>query len=151
MLFYVATAFAGTRQITGGTTSQQNALQTCYEQWEGHPFDEPSKQEFTYIEPIIRVMGFGSAEYSDEPTGADTLYLVGMNVNDLTRTTYTLNNPNGWYCFFNNVTVTAKQEVHIVRGAHIADANEHVHVLGRGDPDHSGIIVLGGVGLYWKD
>ena len=64
MLLYIATAFAGTRQITsGGTTTQQNALESCYEQWEGHPFAEPSKQEFTYIEPIIRVMGFGSADH----------------------------------------------------------------------------------------
>ena len=93
---------------------------------------------------------FGSAEYSDEPTTEPTLYLVGLNINDLTRTTYAFNNPNGWYCFYTSVVITAKQEVHIVEGAHLADSQSKVHVLGKGDERHSGIIVLGGIGVYDK-
>lgn len=150
LLPLLALTSADTRQITGGSSSNQNALAQCYEAWGEHPFQDPAEQEFTYIEPIIRVMGFGSAEYSDEPTTEPTLYLVGLNINDLTRTTYAFNNPNGWYCFYTSVVITAKQEVHIVEGAHLADSQSKVHVLGKGDERHSGIIVLGGIGVYDK-
>ena len=139
---------ADTQTLTGGPQSQQNALAECYEQWGDHPFKAPAEQEFTYIEPIIRVMGFGSAEYSDEPTSGPVLYLVGLNISDLTRTTYDFNNPNGWYCFYNSIVVTAKQDVNLVQGAQIADGNSRVHVLGGGDERHSGIVVLGKVDVY---
>lgn len=149
MLLLLTTALAGdTRQVTDPSPSNIASIEACYAEWGDHPFADASTQEFTYIEPIIRVMGFGSAEYSDKATDAPTLYLVGLNINDLTRTTYTLNNPNGWYCFYNNVTVTARQEVHMVDGAHIADAKSHVHVLGSGDRGHGGIVVLGAVRVY---
>ena len=135
-------------EVTGGSESNQNSLQTCYDIWGDHPFRDPAQQTFTNVDVIIRVMGLGAEEYRDEPTSEPVLYLVGMNVNYLTRTTYWLNNPNGWYCFYNNITVMARQEVQLVEGAHIADANDSIHILGSGDPRHGGVVVLGAVRVY---
>ena len=135
-------------EVTGGSESNQNSLQTCYDAWGDHPFQDPAQQTFTYVDVKIRVMGFGSAEYSDEPTSEPVLYLVGLNVNNLTRTTYWLNNPNGWYCFYNNVTVMARQEVRVADGAHIADANDPLAILGSGTKQHSGVVILGAVRVY---
>ena len=98
-------------------------VQDCLKAWGGnHPFDAPESLKFRVIESSVRVMGFGSAEVVDDAaTTYPQLVVIRPNVSVLTKTTWKLNNPNGWYCFDTSVAVAAKGEIELACGAQLAD------------------------------
>ena len=140
-----------TMKMTGG---KLEALKACYEVWGDHPFGAAEDQDVQYIAGRTRILGFGSKEYDNPETSSQpTLYMVGMNINYMSGTTYWLNDPNGYYCFYNNVTALSVQRVVAHTNAKLADGNSSVVIIGSDDDaeGHGGIIVIGRVEVSRKD
>ena len=124
------------------TARQHKAIDRCLDVWDGHPFgDKPS---FRILSPSVRVMGIGSSEVREDPTDEPELVLIEPSVNVLTKTTWHLDNPNGWYCFNGNVGVLSKIVFEADCAASLADSRSGAQVLG-GSETNGGIVVLGDV------
>lgn len=127
---------------TEGTERQQAAIDRCLAHFDGHPFGE--KPEFRVLSASVRVMGVGSPEVVDEPTDGPSLVLVEPSVSVLTKTTWKLHNPNGWYCFDANVGVLSKIVFDAACGANLADSRTGAVVIGNTETN-GGVVVLGDV------
>ena len=115
----------------------------CLGAWGTHPFTTPESQAFRVVETSVRVMGFGSAEVLDDvATSYPQLVVVRPNVSVMTKTTWKLRNPNGWYCFDTTVAVLAKGVVELGCSAHLADGHGAVNVLATSERA-GGVAVLG--------
>ena len=124
------------------TERQRKAISRCLGVWDGHPFgDAPA---FRILSPSVRVMGLGSAEVRETPTDSPELVLIEPSVNVLTKTTWHLDNPNGWYCFNGNVGVLSKIVFEADCGASLADSRSGAQVIGNSETN-GGIVVLGEV------
>lgn len=128
--------------------SQGAALNRCLAAWGDHPFgDDISKVEARIVPAQVRVMGFGGIEPKDLlATSYPQLVLIETSVSAATRTTYELQNPNGWYCFHTATTVLGQNRINLACGAKLANSRDSgVAVLaedetGKGD---GGVVVLG--------
>jgi hypothetical protein len=136
-LTLLATAFAETPNAR-----QQKAIDRCLDVWQEHPFgDSP---QVRILSPSVRVLGLGSDEIREKPTEEPELVLVEPSVNVLTKTTWYLDNPNGWYCFNGNVGVLSKIVFEADCSASLADSRSGAQVIGRSETN-GGIVVLGDV------
>lgn len=124
------------------TPTQRKAVERCMQNWADHPFGDTP--DFRVLSTSVRVMGIGSSEVREEPTDSPDLVLVEPSVNVLTRTTYKLHNPNGWYCFHANVGVLSKIVFDADCGANLADSRSGAVVMGDSDVS-GGVVVLGDV------
>lgn len=122
-------------------------VEACLRSWGSHPFATPESQRFRVVDASVRVMGFGSTEVVDDvATNYPQMVVIRPNVSVLTRTTWKLHNPNGWYCFDTSVAVLAKGEIELTCGAHLADGHRAVELLG--NTDKGGVSVLGDVEVH---
>lgn len=118
------------------------AVEACLRSWPGNPFGTPESRKVRVIESAVRIMGMGSQEVTDTTaTAYPQLVLLRPSVSVMTKTTWKLQNPNGWYCFDNAVAVMAKGVVELGCGARLADAQAPV-VVG-GSTERGGVTVLG--------
>lgn len=119
------------------------AVQRCLAHWATHPFaDRPT---YRVLSTSVRVMGLGSREPQEEhATPGPELVLVEPSVNVMTKTTFTLKNPNGWYCFAENVGVMSKIVYDAHCTANLADSRSGAVVIGR-SATNGGVVVLGDV------
>lgn len=127
------------------TTSDPDYAQVaaCLAAWGTHPFTTPESQAFRVVETSVRIMGFGSAEVLDDvATSYPQLVVVRPNVSVMTKTTWKLRNPNGWYCFDTTVAVLAKGVVELGCNAHLADGHAAVNVLSTSERA-GGVTVIG--------
>lgn len=128
--------------------AQTAALNRCLAAWGDHPFgDDISSAEVRIVPAQVRVMGFGGIEPKDLlATDYPQLVLIETSVSAATRTTYELQNPNGWYCFHTATTVLGQNRINLACGAKLANSRDSgVAVLaedetGKGD---GGVVVLG--------
>jgi hypothetical protein len=120
-------------------------VERCLQAWPKHPFTTPQSRLFREFESSVRVMGLGSSEVVDDvATNYPQLIVIRPNVSVMTRTTWKLNNPNGWYCFDSSVTVMAKGVIQLGCGAHLASGTSEVQVIGESE-SAGGVTVLGKV------
>jgi hypothetical protein len=115
----------------------------CLLHWKDHPFGpQPS---YRVLSPSVRVLGLGSRETTEElATATPELVIVDTSVSVLTKTTFTLANPNGWYCFAENVGVLSKIVFDAHCSANLADSRTGALVMGRSHTN-GGVVVLGDV------
>lgn len=126
-----------------GNHSQLEAIRRCLDAWGDHPFDTPDAQRFREIETSVRVMGFGSNEIHDATaTSYPQLVLIQPSVNALTKSTYQLLNPNGWYCFHTAVNALSSSLIRVHCDAHLADSRSGIDVLGESASREGGVTVL---------
>lgn len=137
-----AKAYGERFSVSAPTGEDLTAVEACLRSWPGHPFATAESRKVRVVEGAVRIMGMGSQEVTDTTaTSHPQLVLLRPSVSIMTKTTWKLLNPNGWYCFDNAVAVMAKGVVELGCGAHLADAQAAV-VVG-GSTERGGVTVLG--------
>jgi hypothetical protein len=118
------------------------AIQECLKKWSNHPFkgENPPYKE---LGGGVKVLGVGKSMEDTEVTSAPRLVLVNPAVSVLTKNTYRLLNPNGWYCLKDNVTVLGKSVIEAHCNAHLTASSKSVTVLGSSRQGAEGVTVLG--------
>lgn len=142
MTLMLLTAFASDG-LTTGTERQQLAIQRCLANWGKHPFTDKTPA-FKEAQLTVRVLQFGDVQEIDAPTKEPQLVYIEPNVNVLSKVTYSLSNPNGWYCFNNNVDVLSKIRFQMHCDAKLASSRDGATVMGA-DEAGKGVTVLGSV------
>lgn len=138
-------AYAARYPLADTSNPDFQQVQRCLAAWGQHPFSTPESQAFRVVSSSVRVMGFGSSEVVDDAaTSYPQIVVVRPNVSVMTRTTWKLLNPNGWYCFDTSVTVLAKGEIELGCGSHLADGSGAATVIGSSERA-GGVTVLGSV------
>lgn len=130
--------------------SELAAVNRCLGAWPDHPFTDPASEEVRVITTAVRVMGFGGGEPEDTvATDYPQLVLIEPAISAVSRTTYRLENPNGWYCFHTTTTVLGQNRIHLACGSQLANSRDGVAVLGDDETDGaSGVVVLSEVEVY---
>ncbi len=118
------------------------AISSCLAAWGDHPFRSADEQPFKVLSPSVKVLGVGQDVVDDTETDRPELVLVKPSVNVLTKSSFHLMNPNGWYCFASNVTVLAKSEITAHCRANLASSRDGVTVAG-GNKGTEGVTVFG--------
>ena len=125
----------------------QPALDACIATWgSASPFKKGTPANKT-IATGVKVFGIGSEAPTDEATAKPSLVLVRPAVNVMGKSTISLKNPHGWYCFVSNVTVAGKIEIEIPCDAHVASAKEDGTSVGAVDESNKGVTVFGALRL----
>lgn len=135
--------------------NQMAALNRCLQAWGDHPFGpDLSKTEVRIVPAQVRVMGFGGIEPKDVlATDYPQLVLIEASVSAVSRTTYELQNPNGWYCFHTATTVLGQNRINLACDAQLANSRSSgVAVLGEDESGKGdgGVVVLGEVEINRK-
>ena len=118
------------------------AIRECLRKWGNHPFtgENPAYKE---LGGGVKVLGIGKSVADTEVTSTPRLILVNPAVNVLTKNTYRLLNPNGWYCLKDNVTVLGKSVIEAHCNARLTASSQSVTVLGSSSRGAEGVTVLG--------
>lgn len=138
--------YAAKYPLQTGDHGDQDTLRRCLSAWGEHPFATEGELRARFIETSVRVMGIGRENRDDDVTSYPQLILVSPSVNVMTKTTYELLNPNGWYCFDANVTVMGKAVIRAHCGSRLANGRDGVAVAAHSDSDGA-VTVLGSVRL----
>ncbi len=125
------------------SSPKRAAIDACLAAWGEHPFTTDDSKRFRVVESSVRVMGFGNELVDHDQTSYPQLILIEPTVSVMTKTTYTLQNDNGWYCFDTTVTVLGKGVVQLACDAHMADARAGVSVVGDTSGNKKGVTVVG--------
>jgi hypothetical protein len=122
----------------------QQALDGCIAYWgKKSPFHKGTPAE-TVVSTGVKVFGVGSSSAgNDTPTDHPSLILVRPAVNVMGKSTITLSNPKGWYCFRSNVNVAGKMQIDAPCDAHIASASAEGTAVGAADDTGKGVSVFG--------
>lgn len=123
--------------------SDTEAVRICLKHFGTHPFNVDAPK-FRTISPSVKVFGIGKGVIDKTSTDKPELILVKSAVSVLSKTTYELKNPNGWYCLNGKVAVLANTIIQLDCKAKLASTDSTVTVLGKSeDPDKGGVTVLG--------
>lgn len=123
--------------------SSEKVISKCLKSFGNHPFDKKNPK-FRVIEPTIKVFGFGRNIVDKGRTDNVELVLIKNPISVLSKTTYQLENPNGWYCMHGKVAVLAKTIINLDCAARFATSNGTVRILAKDrTEDRGGVIVLG--------
>ncbi len=137
------TAYAARFPLAGTASADYAKVAACLQSWTGQGLSAADADQYRLVDSSVRVMGFGSSEVTDDvSTSYPQVILVRPNVSVMTKTSWKLLNPNGWYCFDTSVAVMAKDEIELGCGAHLADGHSAVSVVGASDRS-GGVTVLG--------
>jgi hypothetical protein len=136
---------AGGRQSTSAGRDSQYwpVVKACLAAWgDAQPFKDEAKLRFRVIDSSVKVFGIGADITDTAETSEPQLILVRPAVNVMGKLTFTLMNPNGWYCFEKNITVMAKSEVTLACTARTAAGSGGATVMGS-SPGQGGTTVMG--------
>jgi hypothetical protein len=123
--------------------SSEKVIKKCLNSFGNHPFDKKNPK-FRVIDPTVKVFGFGRNIIDKGRTDEVELVLIKNPISVLSKTTYQLENPNGWYCMHGKVAVLAKTIINLDCAARFATSNGTVRILGKDrTDDRGGVIVLG--------
>ncbi len=159
ILFFVAglvsaNSWAGSKGMSREQYENQYGLYTsrsahwpnvkgCLNAWgSNHPFKNRKKLRFRVIRSGVKVFGLGSNVDDYAKTSYPQLILIESAVNVMGKTTYRLMNPNGWYCFEDNVNVMGKAVIETACRTHIATSSGSTTVMGS-NPGEGGVTVMG--------
>lgn len=128
--------------------SDFDSIQSCLSAWGKHPFPKDKSRADKVLSPSVKVLGFGGRNIDDsQNTEKASLILIKPSVNVLSKSTFRLANPNGWYCLKGTVAVLGKAEFEVHCSAHVASNNGDVAVLGKNENQEGGVAVLGAIKL----
>jgi hypothetical protein len=123
--------------------SSKKVIAKCLNSFGSHPFDKKNPK-FRVIEPTVKVFGFGKNIIDRGRTDKVELVLIKNPISVLSKTTYQLENPNGWYCMHGKVAVLAKTIINLDCAAKFTTSNGTVRILAKDrTEDRGGVIVLG--------
>ena len=125
-----------------GADGDQVALRECLSKWASHPFPKDGDLTFKKIGANVKVMGIGDDVADTAKTDQPELVLVKPSVSVMTKATYRLMNPNGWYCMKAKVSVMAKSVIEVDCSAHLAATNEGITIAASNESSKE-IAVLG--------
>ena len=126
------------------STETEGLLMSCLKHWGNAPFNE--KSPFTLLANTVKVFGIGQDIEDLLPTPQPKLYLVDAGPNIMGSSTIQLLNPNGYYCFKNNVNVMGGMTIQAHCHAHLASAGEGVTFGGK-DSTAKSVTVFGATHL----
>ncbi len=115
-------------------------IDACLKAWGKHPFGQ--NPSFRKLAAKVKVLGIGGTVKDMETSSQPELILVKHSVSVMSKQTYQLMNPNGWYCLKGAVAVLGKSEINIHCKAHLASTDDGTAVAASNDGD-SGVAVLG--------
>ena len=118
-------------------------VEACLKQWGNHPFKDKTNIRFRIIKPDVKVFGIGANVIDNATTSYPQLIYIRPAVSVMSKTTYNLMNPNGWYCFKSKVNVMGKSVIKAACKAHIVTVKGKTTVLGEGEKEKKGTTVLG--------
>ena len=115
-------------------------MDACLKSWRKHPFG--NNPPFRKLKSSVKVLGIGGSVDDKESTAKPALILVKHSVSVMSKQTYNLMNPNGWYCLKGPVTVLGKSEINAHCKCHLAYSDEGVAVAASNE-ETGGVAVLG--------
>lgn len=127
---------------TGASANWPN-VKKCLIAWgDSHPFKDHKNIKFRVIDTNVRLFGLGNTFSDHVKTNYPQIILVRPAVSVMSKTTFELMNPNGWYCFKGSVTVMGKSIIKMACDAHLGSTTGNTAVLGKSQ-GQSGTTVLG--------
>ncbi len=123
-----------------------DAVRACLKSWGNAPF-EMKTPHYRTLSTKVKVIGIGANPEDKTTTAKPDLVLVKPGVAVMSKITYELQNPNGWYCLKGKVAVMGKVEINVNCKAKLASSGDGVGVLGATDSDSGGVAVMGAVRL----
>lgn len=145
--FFLVVFFLGSMSFLRAD-SDAETIYNCLKAWGKHPFPKEKRTADKVLSPSVKVLGIGGRNVEDSiDTSKPSLVLIKPSVNVLSKTTFRLVNPNGWYCLKGTVAVLGKAEFTVHCKAKVASNNGDVAVLGANDNQEGGVAVLGSIRL----
>jgi len=136
--------YAAKYQLYGPSSVHWVDVQSCLVDFpEHHPFKDKKNIRFRVIEPDIKIMSVGSNVADEDITDYPQLIFIRPAINVMSKTTYRLMNPNGWYCFKSKVNVMGKTTIKTACDAHITTTKGNATVLGKSVGENEGTTVMG--------
>ena len=123
-----------------------DAIRDCLKSWGNAPF-EAKEPHYRTLTTKVKVIGIGGDTEDKATTAKPDLVLVKAGVAVMSKISYELQNPNGWYCLKGKVAVMGKVEININCKAKLASSGDGVGVLGATDSNSGGVAVMGAVRL----
>ncbi len=133
--------YADLYALQGKESKNWPTITKCLAAWPKHPFDSKSVK-FRVIESNVKVFGIGGNTADEVSTDYPQLILVRPAVSVMSKATYNLKNPNGWYCLRGQTNVMSKAIFNIDCKTHIASSDTGSTVMGSSD-EKSGTTVMG--------
>jgi len=127
--------------LQGQDSKNWPTLLKCLGSWPKHPFDTKSVK-FRVIESNVKVFGIGGNTSDEVSTGYPQLILVRPAVSVMSKATYDLKNPNGWYCLKGQTNVMSKAVFNVDCKTHITSSESGSTVMGA-STGTSGTTVMG--------
>lgn len=129
--------------LYGASSRHWPDVELCLEQWGDHPFKNKKDVRFRKIDPDVKIFGLGGNVVDNAKTSYPQLIYIRPAVSVMSKATYKLMNPNGWYCFKSKVNVMGKSVIKAACDAHITTSKGKTTVLGKGEDDKKGTTVMG--------
>lgn len=130
--------------ITNGDEGDQEVIKSCLASWPKHPFKKKDNSYFfREMKTAVKVAGVGKSVRDTVETDYPQLILIQPSVSVMTKNSYELLNPNGWYCFKTAVTVLGKGHIQAHCKAHLASYKEGAAIAGSKNDQVNGVVVLG--------
>lgn len=132
--------------VEAHASSDREAVAACLSNWGKHPFGKDlAEVKFRTISPGVKILGIGGSNLNDSAvTSSPELVLVKPSVNVLSKSTFKLLNPQGWYCLKGTTAVLGSAHFEIHCKANMASVDDNkTGVLGAADSD--GVAVLGSI------
>lgn len=129
--------------LQDSTSRYWSDVKACLDQWGNPPFKDIKNLKFRVIKSGVKVFGLGSNVVDNTVTSYPQLIYIRPAVSVMSKTTYELMNPNGWYCFKSKVNVLGESVIKAACNAHIVASKGNTAVLGKGEKENKGTTVLG--------
>jgi len=127
--------------LQGKDSKNWQTVVQCLGSWPKHPFDTKTLK-FRVIESNVKVFGIGGNTTDEVSTSYPQLILVRPAVSVMSKATYNLKNPNGWYCLKGQTNVMSKAIFNIDCKTHITSSESGSTVMGS-SAGESGTTVMG--------
>lgn len=125
------------------TSANWPNVKQCLVSWgDGHPFRDYQDIRFRVIDTNVRLFGLGNTFSDHVKTSYPQIILIRPAVSVMSKTTFELMNPNGWYCFKGSVTVLGKSIIKMACDARLGSTTGNTAVLGKSQ-GQSGTTVMG--------
>ena len=127
--------------LQGKDSKNWQTVMQCLGSWPKHPFDTKSLK-FRVIESNVSVFGIGGKTSDEVSTNYPQLILVRPAVSVMSKSTYNLKNPNGWYCLKGQTNVMGKAIFNVGCKTQITSSESGSTVMGSSEGE-SGTTVMG--------
>jgi len=133
--------YADLYALQGKDSKSWQTVLHCLSSWPKHPFDTKSLK-FRVIESNVSVFGIGGKTSDEVSTNYPQLILVRPAVSVMSKSTYNLKNPNGWYCLKGQTNVMGKAIFNVGCKTQITSSESGSTVMGSSEGE-SGTTVMG--------